>query len=292
MSVGDVLDGSFGGLRATFVPVAMVVVLLLGPLQLVLNLALSWVAPEMTGGGFLASFGEFDDAMGMGDPLGVIGVTSLFGLASFFIALIAGAATIALVLQVDRAQQTDVRSALRSAVSVLGTTVGATLILGIGGGLGFLVFVLLMVALGAGVPVVGPILAVVASLPTLVIGGAALFGVINLVVPIAVVERQGPIATLGRAMWVLRRRFWRLIGITLLVGLLVALATFGLQLPFLLLGALLSPVAWAIEAVGEVLAQIVSVPVTSFAALLVYLDARVRHEGLDLQLRARDIGGA
>jgi len=124
-----------------------------------------------------------------------------------------------------------------------------------------------------------------------VIGGAAIVGAYGMLVAIAVVERLGPIATIGRAMWVVRRRFWRLVGVTLLVGLLAALATIGLQLPFTILATVFGSLGWVFTTVGEVLGQIVIVPVTAFGALLVYLDARVRHEGLDLELRARGVGG-
>lgn len=292
MSVGDVLDGAFGGLRATFVPVALIVGLLLGPLQLALNLVLSQVAPELVGGGVLGAFGQVDDAVAMGDPVGAVGVTGLFGLLAFVLGLAVGAATIAVLLQVDRGEETDIGAALRTALGVFWAAVGSTLLVGIPGFVGGIVLLFLAFLVGGGIPGIGPILAVVVFVPMLLLYTVVVLGVVSLVVPIVVVERQGPIAAVGRALWVLRRRFWRLIGITLLIGLLIGLATFALQLPFLALAGVLTPVAWIIESVGEVLSQIVSVPVSAFAALLVYLDARVRFEGIDLQVRARELNQA
>lgn len=288
MSVGDVLDGAFSALRATFVPVVVVVALVLGPLQLVLNLVLSRVSPGLATGPF-AGFTDLDDAFGTGAPTAV-GVSLLFSVISVVVSLIASAAVVELVLQVDRGEPTDVARALRGALSVFWVLLGASVLLGLGGVAAATVVVLLGALVGFTIPVVGVIVVVVLFLPVFVIGGAAIAGAYGMLVGIAVVERRGPIATIARALWVVRRRFWRLVGITLLVGLLAALATLGLQLPFALLAAVLGPVGWVFTTLGELLSQIVVVPVTAFGALLVYLDARVRHEGLDLELRTRGVG--
>lgn len=290
MSVGDVLDGAFSGLRATFVPIAIIVALVLGPVQLILNLVLSRLAPELTAGGLLGTFGEFDDAVGFGD-VSVAGVTLLFGAISLGVSLIASAAAVALLLQVDRGAATDVSTSLRTGVSVFWGLLAATFMVSIGGLAAVIAAILLGVLLSVTIPIVGAILTFLLVLPVVVIGGAAAVGTYGMLVPIAVIERRGPIATIGRALWVVRRRFWRLVGITLLLGLLASLATAGLQLLFVLLSVFAGPVDWIVTTIGEVLAQIVVVPITAFGALLVYLDARVRHEGLDLELRARGVGG-
>lgn len=289
MSVGDVLDGAFSSLRATFVPVAIIVVLVLGPLQLALNLALSRISPGLVAGPF-ADLADLDDVFASGAPT-LAGVSLLFGVVSLMVSLIASAAAVELALQVDRGESTDVARALREAWSVFFSLLGASVLLGMGGIALATVVVLLGALVSVAIPVVGVILVVVLVLPVFIIGGAAVVGAYGMLVAIAVVERLGPIATIGRAMWVVRRRFWRLVGITLLVGLLAALATIGLQLPFGILATVFGSLGWVFTTVGEVLGQIVIVPVTAFGALLVYLDARVRHEGLDLELRARGVGG-
>jgi hypothetical protein len=289
MSVGDVLDGAFGALRATFVPVTIIVALVLGPLQLALNLALSRISPGLVAGPF-ADLADFDDVLGSGAP-SVVGIGLLFGVVSLLVSLIASAAVVELALQVDRGESTDVARALRVAWSVFWSLLGASVLFGMGGVALATVVVLLGVLVSVAIPVVGVILVVVLVLPVFVIGGAAIVGAYGMLVAIAVIERSGPIATIGRALWVARRRFWRLVGITLLVGLLAALATVGLQLPFTILAAVVGSIGWVVTTVGEVLGQIVVVPITAFGALLVYLDARVRHEGLDLELRARGVGG-
>jgi hypothetical protein len=291
MSVGDVLDGAFSGLRATFVPVAIIVVSVLGPLQLLLNLVLSRISPELAGAGLFAGVVDLDDALGAGAP-GVFGVSLLFSLISVVVTLIASGGAVELLLQADRGEPTDVGRSLRGALAVFWPLLGASLLLALGGFAASIGLVLLGVLLGTVVPVVGPILVFVVLLPAFVIGGAAIVGAYGTLVPIAVTERRGPIATVGRALWVLRTRFWRLVGITLLIGLLAVIATAGLQLPFVFLGFVAGPFGWIATSVGEILGQLVVVPITAFGATLVYLDARVRHEGLDLQLRTRGVDDA
>jgi hypothetical protein len=62
--------------------------------------------------------------------------------------------------------------------------------------------------------------------------------------------------------------------------------------PVLLLAGLLPAGGWALEALGTTTGQLISVPLSAAAALLVYLDVRVRTEGLDLEVRARELAGA
>jgi hypothetical protein len=290
LSVGDILDGSFKALRATIGPVALLVVTLLGPVQLLFNLVLSRLVPGAVGAGFGDAFVDVDDAIGTGDLGAIFGSTFLFGILSWLITLVVGAAVVALVLQLDRGRENDIGVAIRDAMGVLWPVLAATVLLGFGAFAAFFGFVLLAVLVSVAIPILGLVLAFLVFLPAGIIGGLALLGLINLVVPIAVVERQGPIDTITRAWWVLRRRFWRVVGITALIGLLVGVVTIAVSLPFTIASAFAGGFGWVLESVGSVAAQIASVPLTSFAALLLYLDARARFEGLDLQLRQQQLG--
>jgi hypothetical protein len=290
LSVGDILDGAFRALRATIGPVALLVVTLLGPVQLLFNLVLSRLVPGAVGAGFGDAFIEVDDAFGAGDLGAVFGSTFLFGVLSWLITLVVGAAVVAVVLQLDRGAQTDIGAAIRDAIGVLWSVLAATVLLGLGAFAAFFGFVVLAVIISVAIPILGLVLAVLVFLPVGIVGGLALLGLINLVVPIAVVERQGPLDTIARAWWVLRRRFWRVVGITALIVILVVIVTLAVSLPFTLLATITGGFAWVVESVGSVAAQIASVPLTSFAALLLYLDARARFEGLDLQLRHQQLG--
>lgn len=288
MTVGDVLDGAFRGLRATFLPVLLVVVLIIAPFQLLFNQVLTRLLPGADGAGMFA-FDPFADTVPFPADVGaLVGAGTLLGVLGFLVDLIAGGAVVALVLRADRGGTPEVGAALRSALHRAWTMIAASLLLGLGVLFAFGLVILLGV-LFAFLDVFGIVLIVLLLVPVGLLLAVVAAGVASLVIPIAIAEDGGPIATLQRALWVLRVRPGRLIGITLLVGLLLGVATAGLQLPFMLLSFVAGAYGWILLSVGEILTSVVAVPVAAFAALLVYLDARIRFEGYDLEIRARGL---
>jgi hypothetical protein len=120
----------------------------------------------------------------------------------------------------------------------------------------------------------------------------------SLSVPVVVLEHQGPVAALTRSWRLVRRSFWRVLGILLLAGIVVSVASFVLQLPFSLLEALAggsggvfgltasrSVAAVIIGGVGSIVAGAVTRPISAGVTVLLYLDMRMRKEGLDLALQ-------
>jgi hypothetical protein len=120
----------------------------------------------------------------------------------------------------------------------------------------------------------------------------------SLAVPVVVLERQGPARALARSWQLVRRSFWRVLGILLLAGIVVAVAGFVLQLPFTLLEAVAggsggifgltasrSVAAVIIAGVGSIVAGAVTRPISAGVTVLLYLDLRMRKEGLDLALQ-------
>jgi len=114
---------------------------------------------------------------------------------------------------------------------------------------------------------------------------------------VVVLEREGPARALGRSWRLVRGSFWRVLGITLLAGLIVVVTSGVLQIPFGLLAALagggnsLLPATSGnvagilISAVGGVVAGAVARPISAGVAVLLYVDLRMRREGLDLVLQ-------
>jgi hypothetical protein len=112
-----------------------------------------------------------------------------------------------------------------------------------------------------------------------------------------VLEREGPVRALGRSWRLVRGSFWRVLGITLLAGLIVVVTAGVLQIPFSLIGALAgggssllpatggSVAGILISAVGGVVAGAVARPISAGVAVLLYVDLRMRREGLDLVLQ-------
>ena len=118
-----------------------------------------------------------------------------------------------------------------------------------------------------------------------------------------VLERAGPVRALGRSWRLVRGSFWRVFGITLLAGLIVVVTAGVLQIPFSLLAALAggghsllpatsgSVAGILISAVGGVVAGAVARPISAGVAVLLYVDLRMRREGLDLVLQTAAAGG-
>ncbi len=115
--------------------------------------------------------------------------------------------------------------------------------------------------------------------------------------PAVVLEREGPAQALARSWRLVRGSFWRVLGITLLAGLIVLVTAGVLQIPFGLLAAMagggnaLLPstggnvASILISAVGGVVAGAVARPISAGVAVLLYVDLRMRREGLDLVLQ-------
>lgn len=287
LTVADVLDGAFRTFRSAFVPAAVIVLAIIGPLQFGTNLVLSRVAPEIVGGGLTAIVDL--DVFAAAPAANALVVTNLIsGLLGYLLSLVASAGVVALLLAVDRGEPGQVGGPLRLAFRVLLPTLVASFLLGVLGIAAAFALALGSVVLAL-IPILGIIALVLVVLPLSLVGIAGFVALISLVVPIAVVERRGPLATLGRAVHVFTRQPLKIAWISLLVGVVTLILALALQLPFLLVAGLVPVGGWAIESLGTTAGQIVSVPVSAAAALLVYLDVRVRSEAIDLRVRTRTL---
>ena len=87
--------------------------------------------------------------------------------------------------------------------------------------------------------------------------------------------------------------FWRVFGITLLAGIIVAVAGGILQLPFTVVGAVSGSGigGTVILVIGTIAAGTVTRPITAGVTVLLYVDMRMRKEGLDLALRTASGNG-
>ena len=106
-----------------------------------------------------------------------------------------------------------------------------------------------------------------------------------------VLEKLGGIEGLRRSWRLVRGSFWRVLGITLVLSILVAIIGQGpayvitivaSALPFPALGIV-------INAVTQALINIVVLPLEFAAFTLLYYDLRIRKEGFDLQLMAEQL---
>jgi hypothetical protein len=112
-----------------------------------------------------------------------------------------------------------------------------------------------------------------------------------LLVPCVIsVERLGPFRAIARSWRLTRGQFWRLFGINMLAGLLVSMAAGTVSTVFSFVGLMLTVEQGgelgllAMTTASNLSATVLSLPLTTAVATLLYTDARIRQEGYDLQL--------
>jgi hypothetical protein len=117
---------------------------------------------------------------------------------------------------------------------------------------------------------------------------------------VVVLERTGPVRALGRSWRLVRHSFWRVFGITLLAQLIVGIASAILQLPFTIPASLMAahsgdslhpPIAAVvIGTVGTIASRTLTGALLAGVFVLLYVDLRMRKEGLDIALRTATDG--
>lgn len=284
LTVGDVLDGAFRLLRGRFGRVALAVVVVLGPFQFLSSFLASRLLP---GGG---AFGppamgepdlvEIDDAT-IAAAFGLMSVTGILG---FVVHVVVAGALVWLVLREDAGGRPAVGESLAGGLGRAWALIGGTFLVG-------------LLALAAGAVLAGVIaalvmlawpLAILVAVPAVPLLFALAAAATSLVVPVAMVETDaGPARCARRALSLVRRRLGMMLGVTVLVLLVLMVVTFAVSMVLGVASWLAGPLAWVVDGVSGTAVSIVTTPVTVFAALLLYVDARVRLEGWDLQLRAQ-----
>jgi hypothetical protein len=162
-------------------------------------------------------------------------------------------------------------------------------------------------AAGVGTVLAGAHLAAVGVLVgVLGAGTATVFAVITLLrwtvaIPVVMLERVGPVASLRRSWRLVRRSSWRVLGILLATALIVGIANVIINVPFALAGgtggfatpqAQVSVVGVIVSAIGQIVATTVTAPLLAGVVVLLYADLRMRREGMDIMWQAAAAGGA
>jgi hypothetical protein len=122
------------------------------------------------------------------------------------------------------------------------------------------------------------------------IGAAFVMALFVPVAPIIGVEGAGPGAALGRSIRLVRGRYFPVLGIALLMGIVSFLLSTALSaLPEALAVWIGFEDGWPLLALGAIASEIVVLPWVAAATVLLYFDLRVRTEGLDLELAAIEL---
>ena len=291
LTLGEIFDGSFGAVRSNprvMIGVSAIVIAAATVLGLGLGYLVSGIVTP-----YLVSV---DESLAAGDPLFGDMVTAYFGvLSGAFVLMFAGPilngiliASVSRSVIGHRASPSEVWAQVRSAVWPL---IGFSFLSGLVALLVAGVWIGLIVLAAT----VDPGLAVVVGL----LGGLALvvgyvwFAVRILFIPPALVlEGQGFRSAVVRGWTLSRGSFWRILGIYLLASIAVGVVASLISQPLafvggIVLGATQSSAAFlGITALAQVLSGIVTTVFVASVTALLYIDVRMRREGLDVELAA------
>jgi hypothetical protein len=263
MTFSDILDGSFRLLKANLRTIVLVSALFLIPV----NLLAAFFQRDLFGGySFLRLMQDpslFEEAAGTGPSNAALFGSVFAVLASVLVTPFIGGAVSRIVAASYLGGELEPGDALRA-------TGRRFLAL-------FAVFFLTLLLKGVGLLfcVVGVLVAMTFFLVT---------------TPAVMVEEAGPIQAMARSIALVRPRFWPVMGIGIVSGLLASFLGNILATPFSLAALAVGyRWGWILVAIGGVLPALVTTPFVSIVATLVYFDLRIRNEGFDLQMIAAEL---
>ena len=122
------------------------------------------------------------------------------------------------------------------------------------------------------------------------VGAAFVMALFVPVAPIIGAEKAGAGEALGRSFRLVKARYWPVLGTALLMGIVATLLGYALSsLPQGIATGIGMEDGWPLFALGGIVSQVVTTPFVAAATVLLYLDLRVRTEGLDIELDARRV---
>lgn len=278
LQLGDILGGAFRAVR--YAPLTMfgLTVALVMVAEL-LGLGVGYVLSRQFGGSFMDTGSEdYFDA-------GLFSWTTLTSsLTSSVTGVVVGMGLIYAVSEAAAARRASPQEALRRMGSRLWAALGFSLVCAVPIAAWFAVLLA-----GFGSASAGP--KSLAVLGTLVAVPLAIWLGTRLILAPAVisVERLGPLRAIRRSWFLTHGQFWRMLGIYALSSVIISLAAGTVSSVFSFAGALLGIADANLALIGMTTASsltssVLSLPLTAAVQGLLYVDARIRREGYDLQL--------
>lgn len=284
LTLSDIYDGTFQTLRrnprATWgmALVVMTIATLLG----VGASALVVLVPD------IGAQGVLDVSSLISAPFNILGILVLAGLMSYVVSAAAIGEKVTFSQSWDRVKG---RIWPLIGVSLLSVLIGTAALLP--------ALISFIVGLALGESGGGVLFLVLAGLLAIV-GFLGLFYLsvkVSLATPVVVLEKAGPITAIRRS-WRLTStasQFWRIFGITLLTGIIVMVVSYIVAIPMSIVAALLfTQVASESAALAGItitlglanlIAYVVTAPFQSSVTALLYIDQRIRREGLHVQMQ-------
>jgi len=294
LGLGELLDGAFTGIRRNPKATLGLSAILMTIASVAEAVVSFFIVGESAGlstraGGQISEaeatrlLGQLGGGLAIALVVSVIATTILTGL----LTIVYGRAVLGESLTMGEAWR-QVRPRL---LRLLGVTVLVILIMLVVLGIGFGV----PIGIAAAVPNAGTIILAV------LIGIAAIVAVLYLHTKLAlaesavVLENSGVIGALTRSFRLTNRSFWRVFGILLLTNIIATLLNSVIQTPFVVgqipmtisddPSTALQLLGVVTSTIGTIIATTVTTPFVAGVGVLLYVDLRMRREGLDLQLQ-------
>ncbi|MFC9299402.1 hypothetical protein ACFTWH_27600 [Streptomyces sp. NPDC057011] len=289
LGLGEILDGAVATMRSHWRSVLPITLVVATVIQVISLITQKYAMADLA----LSSGSEAD----VNASLDNIGTTLTLLAATLFIAAIGGlVATAMLTMIYSRAvlgTPSTVATAWREARSQLLRLLGLTLLLTLGAAL--LAGVLML----PGILAQSPGLILAALLLGFPVIGAWLWIKFSLASPALMLEKTTVFKSLARSSKLVKGTWWRIFGITVLTALITGMVSAIIVWPLTLVGMVAfgggltgmadgtASTAWGaliLSGIGTIIAQTITMPIQSGVTVLLYVDQRIRREGLDLEL--------
>jgi hypothetical protein len=267
LDVGQKLDAAIKLTTRNFGPLAGIILLLVGTVQLLtLVVTLSTLPDDYIVDGSFGGGATPDDAddVSAGFWVGQI-IVSLLG---FLVYFLAPAACFKAIGSAYMGQKPSASESIKYAFSRFHSILWVSILAG---------------------------LATIAGFILLIIPGIYVWIIFSLAVPVLMLEGLKGTKALGRSNQLIKDHWWQAFGFLLVAYLLMFVVSFILGGIF---GAVMfatvddeSVTAVVLNNVVNLLAQVVTTPFIAAATIVLYFDLRIRKEAFDLQLLAQSIGG-
>jgi hypothetical protein len=262
MTVSDVLDGAFAILKAAPATIIGFTAVFAVPVQLLG----AWLQRDLLGGESLLDVVEGDSSLTgveqSGTGSGWAQVVLLFGPSLALVFVAAGIVRLVGAWHVGR--DIPLGRLLRDMVPLAWPLLASWVLVHLAEGLGLLA----------------------CGLPAL-----AVMTWFLVTAPVVGAERLGPVKAMRRSARLVARRFWPVLGLIILSSIVMTLFGYAIGLVPTAVSLLVGTdgLGWVLTAASGILTALITMPVVAATTVLIYLDLRVRTEGLDLELDATEV---
>jgi hypothetical protein len=285
LTVGEVLDGAVSAIRAhpkVMLGLSAVVAAIAQLLQLALTASSlrdistsGLLEPGATGSLEPGGQAQLRDALS-----GALGGLTVSGLVTGLAVLVLTGILTVVVAEAVLGRSVDAGTAWSRVRPVLGRLIGMTLLVGVG-----IAAPVALVALLAAVTGSPAVLVLLLPLAVLIVYVAVRVALASVAI---VLEGASVTGSLARSWQLVGGAWWHTLGVLLLAAVITSVVSAIISLPFTALaGAVGDPTApgpLLVSTLGSIAAATLTWPFSAAVTVLLYVDRRMRREGLDLEL--------